>query len=877
MDTNLNLDWTGVCPHDGVDINQKVWYRDLYQQRAVFVDNSPFYVFDRNDQLQSQFCAVQLVEAGLATAKDVCKAFGIASRTFSRIRKLVSEGGIAALVKQPRKGRRTSTEKQIPAIVRLYNDGKSSHEVARLLGISVSTVLRVLRDQGVPRRGNNGQPLFDKPQLPDDHNSDDDETSVDDAGANGDAKGNNDNHEQDDHEQDDHEQDDHEQDNHEQDNREYFPLVPGSAVDSAATATIPTVTAPASATPAPSSPTALDHETHTPVEATSIPYASPLDRVFMRFGLIDEAPVQFEPAESVSGAGALLGLALLEENGLLKEARSVYGSLRKCWYGLRPMIWTLLVMAWLRIKKPEQIKSYDPAGLGSLLGLPRTPEVKTIRRKMQEITDQGKAAELHRGMAKRRAEEHDGELFRLYIDGHVRVYYGQRRIGKTHVTRLNSWQRGETDYWVHMSEGHPLLVVRDASNGSFTRVMREQVLPEIRRAIGSRQVRVVFDRAGWCQELFQVLLDEGFDFMTYRCQPYEPLDESLLQPVTYPDGEEQVKYELAEASFEQEGWPPLRLIAVKRKDGGQTHIVASGRVTWEWMAEKAKKELAEAKLPMEEVKLQAEEVEPRAEEVELRAEEVEPRAEALAWGMFGRWKQENWFKYMMKEFDLDVLLEYTTEPDDADREVPNPAWRKLDKEVAAARKALQQCRATYAQRLLKQKQEKSKSDEKEVEESDCQSCGKCLSCKLKSGEGEIALLEKKYDELLKQRRVTPQRIRLGDVSERDAVKLSYERKLFSDTIKLSAYEIETRLYGLLRGMFVRREEEGRSLLRSIFSARGDLRVCGDVLEVHLEQLSSPRYTAAMISLCESVNGLKPTLDETNLRLRFHVKPRPIGE
>ncbi len=852
MTTNTQQGFEWDCSHDGVDVNRKVWYRDVHEKRAVFVLNTPFYVFERNDEVQARFCAVQLVEAELATVQQVCNAFEISHRTFSRIRQLVRQGGIAALVKEQKpQGRRKKTKENLPAIVRLYLDGQSTYEIARLLGISPRTVGRVLKDQGVSRRGNNGKPLFDNPQQQSD---DTDQTIVDadkyetplpviDVPKDNDAKRNiaknatpqtfatv---------------QADHQQADHEQTDRELIQVVSGSSNGSTSPATSTTITASVAAGEDHSPPTNPNrHTLAASVEATSIPYASSLDRMCLRMGLIDEAPVAFESAAGVAGAGTLMGLALLGENGLLEEARGVYGGLRKCWYGLRPMIWTLLVMAWLRIKKPEQIKGCDPASLGSLLGLPRAAEVKTIRRKLQEIADQSKAAELHRRMAQRRAEEHDSELFRLYIDGHVRVYYGKRRIAKTHVTRLNSWQRGETDYWVHLSGGHPLLVVRDAAHESFTSVMREQVLPEIRRVIGPRRVRVVFDRVGWCQELFRVLLAEGFDFMTYRCQPYEPLDESLLQTVTWQVGQEQVVYELAEGKFEEEGWPPLRLIAVKRKDGGQTHIVVSGRATWEWM--------------------------------EQEVEEEDPSAEELAWGMFGRWTQENWFKYMMSEYDLDVLLEYTTEPDDPEREVPNPAWRKLDKEVAAARKSLRQSQATYAQRRLKQKQEECKSSG-EGEGKACQLCGKCLACKLKAGEGEIEILEGKYRALLDERRETPQRIRLGDVLERDAVKLSYERKLFSDTIKLSAYEIETRLYGLLRGTFVRREEEGRSLLRSIFSARGDLRVCDEVLEVHLEQLSSPRYTEAMLSLCEALNALNPTLDETNLRLSFHVKPRPVGE
>jgi hypothetical protein len=40
-----------------------------------------------------------------------------------------------------------------------------------------------------------------------------------------------------------------------------------------------------------------------------------------------------------------LGLALLEETHLLEEARAVYGRLTNGWYGLRSLVWTLVVMA----------------------------------------------------------------------------------------------------------------------------------------------------------------------------------------------------------------------------------------------------------------------------------------------------------------------------------------------------------------------------------------------------------------------------------------------------------------------------------------------------------------------------------------------------
>jgi hypothetical protein len=53
---------------------------------------------------------------------------------------------------------------------------------------------------------------------------------------------------------------------------------------------------------------------------------------------------------------------------------------------------TLAFMALLRIKTPEQLKGHAPGELGLLLGLDRAPEVKTLRRKLQEL---GARAQAH--------------------------------------------------------------------------------------------------------------------------------------------------------------------------------------------------------------------------------------------------------------------------------------------------------------------------------------------------------------------------------------------------------------------------------------------------------------------------------------------------
>ncbi len=96
-------------------------------------------------------------------------------------------------------------------------------------------------------------------------------------------------------------------------------------------------------------------------------------------------------------------------------------------------------------------------------------------------------------------------------------------------------------------------------------------------------------------------------------------------------------------------------------------------------------------------------------------------------------------------------------------------------------------------------------------------------------------------------------------------------------MKLCAYDIETRLFEMASRTFRRAPWEGRALIRDILQTSGDLRVRDEILEVHLDQLSTPRATVAMMAICEQLNALKPGLPEFPLKLRFFVNPRPVGE
>ena len=83
----------------------------------------------------------------------------------------------------------------------------------------------------------------------------------------------------------------------------------------------------------------------------------PTNRIFDRFlacsGLIDDAAPLFGETTDVPGAGVLFALPLLVHSGIFHVARKVYGGIGPAFYGLRTTMLTLLLMALLRIKRPE--------------------------------------------------------------------------------------------------------------------------------------------------------------------------------------------------------------------------------------------------------------------------------------------------------------------------------------------------------------------------------------------------------------------------------------------------------------------------------------------------------------------------------------------
>jgi transposase-like protein len=202
------------------------------------------------------------------------------------------------------------------------------------------------------------------------------------------------------------------------------------------------------------------------------------ERLLASQGELAQAPPHFEPVEGVANAGVLLALPAIIGEGLLSSAERVYTPLKAGFYGLHSILLCLVMMALLRIKTIERLSGHQPGELGILLGLDRVPEVKTLRRKLDELGGRQRAAKLAAALTERWSRGEPDELGVLYIDGHVTAYTGRKhRLPKTFVQKRRQCQPASTDTWVHNGAAEPLFFVTSPINQHLLALIDQEVIP----------------------------------------------------------------------------------------------------------------------------------------------------------------------------------------------------------------------------------------------------------------------------------------------------------------------------------------------------------------------------------------------------------------
>jgi hypothetical protein len=750
-----------------VVINARCSLRIEAGQRVIVVAGLPVHHYRAEDAVAAAYAMVFLVEAGFAQQTDVARAFARSVRSVRRYQGRYAQGGMAALGRAEGwcRGRRRISGKRLRSIELLKSQGASNRAIAHRLGVSEKAIRKLM---GPSKPAESAQLAFaeittaaaEKPPTP---------AGVPSAKSTGDAAD----------------------------------RAPPSAENRAGDRA--PITAPA------------DDGEVVPMSLDRDASDRTFDRQLACLGLLDDAAPLFREGSSVPGVGVLLALPCLVESGLFRISRKLYGEIGPAFYGLRTTLLTLLLMALLRIKRPEHLKERDPAAFGRLLGLDRAPEVKTLRRRLTRLAAHHCAEQLGAELARLRVDQRGHLMGFLYVDGHVRAYHGQRAISsKAYVARRHLAMPASTDYWVNDRSGDPLLVITGEVNAALTKAL-PRLLREVRDLVGERRVTIVFDRGGWSPKLFGTMIKDGFDLLTYRKGRCRRVNERrFIRRRAELDGR-WVDYLLHDQPVGfLKGKLRLRQVTRLCDDGHQTQVITS---RWD-----------------------------------LRDIEI-------AYRMFERWRQENFFKYMREEFLLDALIDYQIEPEDPTRTIPNPERRALDKEIHAARANLARLEREYGAAAA------DNAEQRRPTMRGFKVVHGRLGKQLRTARARVA-------QLFEQRRDVPKRVEVRDLNERAMVKLATERKHLTDIIKMVAYQAESDLLALLRPHYARADQEGRTLLHELFATAGDIRVCDSQLHITLAPLSSPHRTNAAQALCEMLDQTATIFPGSRLRIRFAMRPPP---
>jgi hypothetical protein len=505
---------------------------------------------------------------------------------------------------------------------------------------------------------------------------------------------------------------------------------------------------------------------------------------------------------------------VLVAQGVFEVAHKLYGEIGPAFYGLRTTLLTLLLMALGRVQRPEALKEHDPQTLGRVLGLDRAPEVKTLRRKLTRLASYHKAEQLGAELARLRVEARGQLLGFLYVDGHVRIYHGQRTLPKAYATRLRLAVPATTDYWVNDQAGDPLFVMTAPANAGMVKML-PNVLSEVRKLVGDRRVTVVFDRGGWSPKLFAKLLAAGFDLLTYRKGTSRRIAVHRFVVCRAPFDGRTVEYRLHDQAVRLlNGNLRLRQVTRLTDSGHQTQVITS---RWD-----------------------------------LAGVEV-------AYRMFERWRQENFFKYLREEFLLDALVDYHVEPDDPTRTVPNPERRSFERKIGLARAEVAKLQQAYGSAVVENIEGRRPTMR------GFKIAHSKLGQQLRAARARLA-------ELVSALRALPARVEIADLSDGAVVKLATERKHLTDIIKMLAYQTESDLLALIRPHYARSEDEGRTLLHELFHAAADIAATDTALYVTICPLSSPHRTLAVQALCATLTETATLFPGSRLTMRFAVHP-----
>jgi hypothetical protein len=550
------------------------------------------------------------------------------------------------------------------------------------------------------------------------------------------------------------------------------------------------------------------------------------------------AKVEFKEHEALCGAGLLFLLPALLAQGLLKT-KEVYHFPQNHYYGLESIMLTLAFMALGRIKNPEQLKQCKPGEIGKIIGLDRIPEVRCLREKIKFLSDQQQAQNLNHLLIDSWYSNPSEDVSFLYIDGHVRIYYGyQANLPAKFISRQKLCLSATTEYWVNDAAGLPVMMVTGELTEKLQHAIEQYIIPELQKTtllpspcleISKERIddnhlqsnttspvcTLVFDREAYEPAFFDRLWKQHqIAILTYRKNVKDQWPEESFKTSDVKVLNQTISMQICEQQTVLNG-VNFREIRRLTDSGHQTAIVTNNRIISKEMA---------------------------------------------AGRMFGRWSQENFFRYMIIDYDFDKMIEFGTETIDENREVVNPLHRQLKHKIKKEKEKTARVKA----KLFPLAEQSIEALLQEIPGLNAR------QAELLEHIEKHQLTEKNLEDQLSK---IPARIKLKDMPDQIRYnKLKNESKMLMNILKMICYRAETAVANELATYLSGGKDEKRMLVKQIMENNADLLPDYEnkTLTVVLHSLSAPRFNNAAAKLAELLTQTETIFPGSNLLMKFKI-------
>jgi len=407
----------------------------------------PFTSWPEDDPVARDVVIATLLNMGMM-GQRVAALTGMSGGHVSSVRERVAEGGVAALAKRGKPGRKAllSSEEERSEVRAMIERGVSLRQVAEKMGVTTRTLARVRREMGLmkPR-------IQEQLALP----------GVGEAGC---------------------------------------PSTQAKPVNLPASERAPNIreasSAPREASAQPAA-TTVEEEPEEPEE------------------LAPASPLPVSPAEHPTRyAGVMLLMAAMGELGI-PEALDASGVKRRdtALYDAR-QVCMALACAWVAgFASVESMHERDARGLGVVLGLERSPSVRTLHRAIAQMVDVYDPIALPRELLLGLARAYDKEPLLFGVDGHHKDYFGKAPIDKGWNTKIGEATKGLGDIVVHDMRGTTWATMEVAAGDALS----QHIVPvahRLRAVHGTgRPITLAVDRGGFSFDSWNTLAGEGFHYI----------------------------------------------------------------------------------------------------------------------------------------------------------------------------------------------------------------------------------------------------------------------------------------------------------------------------------------------------------------------------